>query len=134
MGKTGVRELTEGEWVILSVVWELEPCAAPTVQEALQKRKKWAYSTVKTLMDRMVDKSLLKTERIRNLVLYRSTITRQQAQKREIKRTIKWAFAGSLTPMLHLLLESEDLTENQLAELEARIRSKRKHRRSRKKR
>ena len=63
-------ELTEAEWEIIQVVWEHEPCAAPTVQEELEATKKWTYSTVKTLMDRMVTKGLLTTERIRNLILY----------------------------------------------------------------
>ena len=65
-------ELFDSEWAILQVVWDLEPCAAPAVQEVLAKDKGWAYTTVKTLMDRMVKKGLLQTERIRNLYLYRS--------------------------------------------------------------
>ena len=64
-------ELTQAEWEIITAVWEHEPCAAPTITEALEKKKGWSYSTVKTLMDRMVKKNLLKPERIRNLILYR---------------------------------------------------------------
>ncbi|MHC4458442.1 MAG: BlaI/MecI/CopY family transcriptional regulator, partial [Planctomycetota bacterium] len=82
-------ELTEGEWAIIRAVWDNEPCAAPTVQEVLQKQKAWSYSTVKTLMDRMVTKGLLKTERIRSLILYRSVVTKKEAQKGEIMRTVK---------------------------------------------
>jgi predicted transcriptional regulator len=52
-------ELTDAEWAIMRVVWENEPCAAGTVQEALKKTKDWAYSTVKTTMDRMVKKGFL---------------------------------------------------------------------------
>ena len=33
--KKVARELTEAEWAIIEVVWEHEPCAAGTVQEAL---------------------------------------------------------------------------------------------------
>ena len=117
-------ELTEGEWAILKAVWKKEPCAAPTVQEALEKRKGWAYSTVKTMMDRMADKGLLKTERIRNLILYRSAITRAQAQNGEIMRTIKRAFNGALTPMMQFLLDNKRLSEKQLRELETMIKSK----------
>jgi predicted transcriptional regulator len=42
---TREHELTEAEWDIIEVVWEHEPCAAPTVQEELAARKKWTYST-----------------------------------------------------------------------------------------
>ena len=117
MAKTNV-ELFDSEWTILQVVWEHEPCAAPTVQEELQKEKGWAYTTVKTLMDRMVKKDLLQTERIRNLYLYRSVITRAQAQRGEIMKTVKRAFDGALTPMMQFLIENERLSDEEYRQLE----------------
>ena len=118
------HELTEGEWSIFWAVWDNEPCAAPTVQEKLAGRKNWTYSTVKTMMDRMVAKGLLRTERIRNLILYSSAITRKQAQSGEIMRAVKRAFDGALTPMMQFLLDN-NLSEEQLNELEALIKRKR---------
>ncbi len=117
-------ELTEGEWAIITAVWDNEPCAAPTVQEKLASRKKWTYSTVKTMMDRMAAKGLLKTERIRNLILYRSAITRKQAQSGEIMRAVKRAFDGALTPMIQFMLDN-NLSHEQLDELETLIKKKR---------
>ena len=117
-------KLTEGEWAIITAVWDNEPCAAPTVQEELASRKKWTYSTVKTMMDRMATKGLLKTERIRNLILYRSAITRKQAQSGEIMRAVKRAFDGALTPMMQFMLDN-NLTHEQLGELETLIKKKR---------
>lgn len=119
------HELTEAEWEIIQVVWEREPCAAPTVQEDLVARKKWTYSTVKTLMDRMVGKGLLTTERIRNLILYRSAVSRQQAQRGELMRTLKRAFGGAFTPMMEFMLESDALSQGEINELEGMIRKKR---------
>lgn len=118
------KELFDSEWTILQVVWDLEPCAAPAVQEVLQKDRGWAYSTVKTLMDRMVKKGLLKTERIRNLYLYRSAITRAEAQRSEILRTVKRAFDGALTPMMQFLIENESLSDEEYQELERLIRNR----------
>ncbi len=118
-------ELTEGEWAIIQAVWENEPCAAPAVQEELEAQKSWTYSTVKTMMDRMVTKGLLKTERFRNLILYRSAITKIQAQKGEIMRTVKRAFDGALTPMMQFLLDNHKLSQKQLNELERLIKKKR---------
>jgi BlaI family penicillinase repressor len=118
-------ELTEGEWAILTTVWENEPCAAPSVQEELAGRKNWTYSTVKTMMDRMVSKGLLKKEQIRNLFLYRSAITKKQAQSGEVMRTVKRAFDGALTPMMQFLLDNDTLSQQQLSELEALIKKKR---------
>ena len=106
-------ELFESEWTILQKVWDLEPCAAPTVQEALQTEKGWAYTTVKTMMDRMVKKGLLKTEKIRNLYLYSSAVTQSHARKSEITRTLKRAFDGTFTPMMQFLIENDQLSEEE---------------------
>ena len=125
MGKTE-PELTEGEWAILRAVWDHQPCAAPTVQEALAAERGWTYSTVKTMMDRMAAKGLLATERIRNLVLYRSAVTRAAAQKGEVLSALRRAFNGAMTPMMQFLLNSQPVSGEQLDELEALIKAKRK--------
>jgi BlaI family penicillinase repressor len=119
-------ELYESEWTILQKVWELEPCTAPTVQETLQGEKGWAYTTVKTMMDRMVKKGLLKTEKIRNLYLYSSAVTKSQARKSEIARTLKRAFDGTFTPMMQFLIENDQLSEEEYIYLEKLIEN-RKH-------
>jgi BlaI family penicillinase repressor len=118
-------ELTEAEWDIIEVVWAHEPCAAPTVQEELAARKKWTYSTVKTLMDRMVTKGLLTTERIRNLILYRSAVSQEDARRGELLRTVKRAFGGAFTPMMQFMVQSDALSPEELSHLEALIREKR---------
>ena len=129
MAKISV-ELFDSEWAILQVVWEREQCAAPTVQEVLQKEKGWAYTTVKTLMDRMVKKGLLQTERIRNLYLYRSAITRAQAQRSEIMKTVKRAFDGALTPMMQFLIENERLSDDEYRQLESLIKNRKREKRT----
>lgn len=119
-------QLTEGEWAIIKAVWQEQPCAAPTIQEKLAEKRKWSYSTVKTMMDRMTTKGLLKTEKIRNLILYRAAVTRTEAQKSELTSTLKRAFNGALTPMMQFLINDNDLTADELSQLEDAIKAKRK--------
>jgi len=123
MAKLGF-ELFEGEWAILEVVWEHEPCAAPTVQEVLRESKGWAYTTVKTMMDRLVRKGFLTTERVRNVYLYRSAITRAQAQRNELLRTAQRAFGGALTPMMQSLIETKGLSDEDYQYLECLIQNR----------
>ena len=119
-------ELTEAEWTIIKTVWENEPCAAPAIQEKLFKRTEWTYSTVRTLMDRMAAKGLLKAEKIRNQTIYRSAVNREQAQRGELLYALKHAFNGALTPMVQCLLETNKLSAAELAELESLLKTKRK--------
>lgn len=119
-------ELTEAEWAIIKAVWEHEPCAAPTIQEALANSHGWAYSTVRTQMDRMVGKGLLSSTKVRNLTLYQAAITRQQAQLCELRYALRHAFDGALTPMVQTLLAHEQVSSQELDELEALIAARRK--------
>jgi BlaI family penicillinase repressor len=115
--KKTVAELTEAEWEIMSVVWEKEPCAAGTVQEALVKSRDWAYATVKITMDRMVKKGFLEISKIRNLQLFRSCISEVEARRGEIRKMLKRGFGGALTPMLKFLIEHEGLSKQEAAQL-----------------
>ena len=110
-------ELTEAEWAVMKVVWKHGPCAAGTVQERLADSKDWAYSTVKTTMDRMVAKGLLEITKIRNLQLFSAKLTQAQAKKTELRKMLKRAFDGALTPMVQFLIENEDLSKGQLKQL-----------------
>lgn len=122
-------ELTPAEWTIIKAVWRKEPCTAPDIQQALQKQTAWAYSTVRTLMDRMVAKGLLAAQKARHPTLYRSAVTKAQAQRSELLYALKNAFNGALTPMVQCLLDTSELSGQELAELEAMIKEKRRGRR-----
>ena len=125
-------ELTRSEWIVLKAVWRREPCTAPGIQEELHQATGWTYSTVRTLMDRMVAKGILQAEKLRNLTLFRSQVTRAQAQQSELLYALKHAFDGALTPMVQHLIETNDLAESDLAEIEELISAKREaNRRSR---
>jgi BlaI family penicillinase repressor len=117
-----VAELTEAEWEIMRVVWDKEPCAAGTVQEALAATRDWCYATVKLTMDRMVAKGFLQIERIRNLQLFRSCISEVEARRGELRKMLGRAFGGTLTPMLKFLIEHEGLSKDEAAELRELVR------------
>ena len=118
--------MTESEWVIIKAVWEAEPCTAPIIRQRLRPLTGWTYSTVRTLMDRMVVKGLLTAEKVGHLTTYRSAVTRRQAQRGELFYALKHAFNGALTPMVQCLLETGKLSADELDELESLIKAKKK--------
>jgi len=114
-------ELTEAEWTVIKAVWEREPCTAPAIQEKLFQQTEWTYSTVRTLMDRMVTKGLLKADKERNITLYHTAVTREQAQRGELLYALKHAFNGALTPMVQCLLDTNDVSRAELDQLKQLI-------------
>jgi predicted transcriptional regulator len=119
-------ELTEAEWSVIKAVWENEPCTAPAIQEKLFKPTGWHYSTVRTLMDRMVAKGALRAKKEGKLTIYTSAVTRTEAQRGELFYALKHAFNGALTPMVQCLLESNKLDDAELAKIEALIKARKK--------
>lgn len=114
-------ELTEAEWTVIKAVWENEPCSAPTIQEQLFKPMQWTYSTVRTLMDRMVGKGLLRAAKSGKGTVYRTAVTRKQAQRGELLYALKHAFNGALTPMVQCLLDSNDVSREELDQIKQLI-------------
>ena len=119
-------ELTEAEWAIIKAVWAGEPCTAPAIQEDLCPKTQWSYSTVRTIMDRMVGKGLLTSEKSGKVTVFRSAVTREEAQRGELLYALKNAFNGALTPMVQCLLESRNVSAKDLADLESLIEAKKK--------
>jgi len=122
-------EMTEVEWEIMRIVWDKEPCAAGTVQEELAKQTKnqkdssgKAYSTIKTTMDRMVEKGFLQIEKVRNLQLFNSCISEVDAKHREFRKMLKRAFDGALTPMMQFLIEHEGISKDEASQLRELVR------------
>jgi predicted transcriptional regulator len=109
----------------MKVVWEREPCTAPEVQERLMVATRWTYSTVRTLMDRLVGKGLLAAGKEGKVTWFRSLIRREDAQRSEVAYALRNAFDGALTPMMQCLMEAGDVTAGELAEIEAMIRARR---------
>ncbi|MFO1513437.1 MAG: BlaI/MecI/CopY family transcriptional regulator [Verrucomicrobiota bacterium] len=114
-------ELTEAEWTIIKAVWEAEPCSAPAIQEKLLKATGWTYSTVRTLMDRMVAKGLLGAKKFGKLTTYKTIVTREQAQRGELLYALKHAFNGALTPMVQCLLDTNEVSREELDQIKQLI-------------
>jgi BlaI family penicillinase repressor len=125
---TNAIELTEAEWAVIKAVWDNEPCTAPLIQEKLHKQTAWTYSTVRTLMDRMTAKGLLQAQKSGKLTLYRSAVTRTLAQRGELLYALKHAFNGALAPMVQCLLDTKNVSREELDQIKQLIAEHESHR------
>jgi BlaI family transcriptional regulator, penicillinase repressor len=114
-------ELTEAEWAVIKAVWETEPCTAPAIQERLFDQTRWTYSTARTMLDRMATKGLLKAEKRGKMTYYTSAVTPEQARKGELLYTLKNAFDGALEPMVQCLLDTREISREDLERLKQLI-------------
>ena len=94
---------TDTEWAILNAVYANPGITAPEVHEQLHKQRGWTYSTVKTMMDRLVKKKVLKTKKLRNIFLYNPVKQEDTIKKEEAKRFINRVFDGDKKKALEFI-------------------------------
>ena len=93
-------DILETEWDILDALWTAQRATARQVTEALHGKRGWAYSTVKTMLDRMVDKTLVKARQVGTVWEYESAVPRSRAQRWAWRRLVDTAFGGAVAPTL----------------------------------
>jgi len=114
-------DILETEWDLLDALWQAERATAREVTEALVKRRGWAYSTVKTLLDRMVEKGLVDARQVGNVWEYTPAMQRQKAQRWAWRRFVDVAFGGAVAPTLAFVAKDTGLSKQERAELRAML-------------
>jgi BlaI family penicillinase repressor len=119
MSPSEAREILETEWDLLEALWTAGRGTAREITEALAKRRGWAYSTVKTMLDRMVDKGLVKGRQVGTVWEYTPAVPRRKAQYWAWRRFVDVAFGGAVSPALGFATQEARLTKEQREELRA---------------
>ena len=109
----------ETEWDLLEVLWTKERATAREVAEALAKKRAWAVSTVKTLLDRMVQKELVAARQVGNVWEYTPAVRPIEARRSAWAELVGKALGGAVAPALHFLAKDAKLSKKELAELRA---------------
>jgi len=109
-------QLTKFELEILQILWRLEEASVREVMEALPEKRRPAYTTVQTIVQRLEAKcAVRRTRKIGNALMFEPIVTRASAYRRVVDELLS-LFGGSAQPVVAHLLESGKLT---LADLKA---------------
>jgi BlaI family penicillinase repressor len=116
----------ETEWDLLEALWSRERATAREVSEVLAKKRGWAVSTVKTLLDRMVQKNLVSARQVGNVWEYTPAVKPAEARRSAWSELVDKAFGGAVAPALQFLATEAKLSKKDLAELRALLDKKEK--------
>jgi BlaI family penicillinase repressor len=110
-------KLTEPEWLIMNVLWKRHPARARGVFDGLPAGVNWAYTTVKTILDRLSEKKAIRKSKKGKIAYYEPLLSRRQARKTALSMLLNQAFDGAFGPMMHFLVEDEKLSAKERKEL-----------------
>lgn len=97
----------------MHVLWERSPLAADEIVDELADENDWSPRTVKTMLNRLVNKGALRFKQDGKRYLYRPAVTRDAAVKREVSSLRQRVFDGATDAMLAYLVKRERLTAKQ---------------------
>ncbi len=106
----------------MKVLWDDGTIALGKIHDRLSLERNWAYSTVKTLVRRLVAKGWVEYERVGNSFLYRSAAPRAEAVRSAVREFSDRVLDGVLSPFVACFSEEKDLTPDDVAQLEEIIR------------
>lgn len=110
-------KLSESEWLVMKAIWQCQPATAREVIAHLPADVDWAYTTVKTMLARLVIKKAVSEQKRGNLSLYEAIVTAKNARRNAFKSFLNQAFDGAVEPMLHFLVKEQNLTPAERREL-----------------
>ena len=113
------ERISDAEHAVMEVLWDQAPLSAQDVVERVDRARDWSANTVKTLLGRLLAKSVIAHEEDGRRYLYRPLVGRDEYVSGESRRLIDRLFGGKLTPLVAHLAERDELSQNDIAEIEA---------------
>ena len=112
---TKPEKLTPAEWEIMDVIWKLGGLQSvrQVIEHAYPDGEK-AYTTVQTIMNILVKKGVLVSEKIGLVNYYRPVKVRGQVVDAELSNMARRIFQGSIPAMTNYLINMKDLSRDEI--------------------
>ena len=121
-GSLSTPKLTRPEMQVMNALWTLGAASVREVQEALPPKNRPAYTTVQTMVYRLEAKGAVRrVKKIGNAHVFEAAVTRDTAQRRLVDELLAF-FGGSSQPVMAHLIDSGNLTLEDVKEAERTLR------------
>jgi predicted transcriptional regulator len=116
------ERISEAELAVMEVLWAEAPLTAADVVDRIDPARGWSDRTVKTMLGRLLAKGVLAHVEDGRRYLYRPLVARTDHVRHESGRLVDRLFGGRAAPLVAHLAETGQLSDADLAELEALVR------------
>ena len=123
MVRTKSIKLSKFELGLMDALWKMGRASIREMQEQLPEKRRPAYTTVQTMVNRLEEKGAVRRVRkIGNAHIYEPSVTRKAAYRRLIDDFLD-LFGGSAQPVMAHFLEAGKLTLEDIRALENTFRT-----------
>ena len=109
--------ITPAESRIMDALWAKSPLTADEVVAAVAGPQGWGEATVKTLINRLLKRKAIRSERIDGRVRYVAVVQRADYVQAESQGLLDRLFEGRLTPLVAHFAEHRALKPDEIKRL-----------------
>jgi BlaI family penicillinase repressor len=118
-------KIADTEWLVCRVLWRKSPLTAEEIIEQLENETDWSPRTVKTLLNRLINKKVLGFETQGRRYLYFPLLDEKECLAVHTQSFVQRCFDGAAGTMLASFIENQELSDKDIAELKAILKKKR---------
>lgn len=112
-----MQDISEAESLVMEALWKRAPLSAEEVCAALAGAQSWQEATVKTLLNRLLNKGAITASKDGRRYLYAPVLQREEWLTRESKGLLDRLFGGRVAPLVAHFSEQRKLSKKDIAEL-----------------
>jgi BlaI family penicillinase repressor len=110
-----MSKISGAESHIMEALWTRGPLTAEEIVQTVGPEQEWGEATVKTLINRLLKKKALRSERSGGRALYQPLITREEYVTGESQGLLDRLFGGQIAPLVahyarHRALSADEVT------------------------
>jgi BlaI family transcriptional regulator, penicillinase repressor len=110
-------QISEAESMVMDVLWQRSPLTAEDVVAALAERQDWQEATIKTLLNRLLNKGAIEAVKDGRRYLYSPVLRREDWVLDESEGLLSRLFGGRVAPLVAHFNQHQRLSETDIAEL-----------------
>ena len=112
-----VPKIHEGEYRFCLIMWEHQPIKAVDLAKLCQQQLTWKRTTTYTIIKRLGERGVLKLEN----GIVTALISKEEAEAAEIETFVESKFGGSLPAFVAAFIKHQEMTEQDLDEVQRMI-------------
>ena len=119
-----MEKYIETEFNILKLLWKHEQLSSREIHEKTCKKTGWAYSTTRTVIERMVKKDYLSKDNFHGINIFKPKVSKVKAFASQISYFADKILEREALSVLPLFSKSQVLSPEELSELAKLLESK----------
>ena len=120
------QHITDAEWEIMRVVWTNSEVTSKFVAKVLCEKMNWKQATIKTLLNRLLEKNILKKREIGNKYICSTDFTEKEVANSYILGTFDKICKTKVGEMIGKVIENSELSFDDLDLILKAVEKKRK--------